>query len=187
MLDGEHEGLHQDMYDPNTYTLGNIGRFNIFIACLPLDIRGTNDAANVATHMMGSFTSLRWLLIVGIGGGVPRSGIDLRLGDIVVGSQVIQHDFGKDTQAGEVKPTAAAKDPRRELAGAASSLRAQHDLRGSTIPSILQGMHEKWPIMKNYSHPDSSKDRLFCSNYNHKGTTPDCADCDDAMIENRCP
>src|SRR6266516_3447769 len=82
MLDEEYEALHHDAND-NIYTLGRICEHNVVMACLPAGQTGTNSAAAVAVQMKSVFTSIRFGLMVGIGGGVP-SVEDIRLGDVVV-------------------------------------------------------------------------------------------------------
>ncbi|GKT58070.1 PFS domain-containing protein [Colletotrichum tofieldiae] len=99
MLDCTHESLPTKENDDNTYTLGNIGKHNVVMACLPLGQYGTNNAAIVASNMHRSFSFIRIRLMVGIGGGVP-SKADIRLGDIVVGNKVIQYDMGKILSGG---------------------------------------------------------------------------------------
>jgi nucleoside phosphorylase len=84
MLDEEHQDLPQDPDDANVYTLGHIGEHNIVIACLPAGQPGTNSAAGVAMRMKSKFKSIRFGLMVGIGGGVPSVEADIRLGDVVV-------------------------------------------------------------------------------------------------------
>lgn len=84
MLDEEHEHLGQDVDDANIYTLGQIGEHNIVIACLPAGQMGTNSAAAVAVQMKLAFKSIRFSLMIGIGGGVPSREPDIRLGDVVV-------------------------------------------------------------------------------------------------------
>jgi len=81
MLDHVHDIPLKDPIDSNTYTLGSIGRHNIVIACLPTDGYGTNNAAAVVSHMRRSFPSIRVVLMVGIGGGVPGK-VDVRLGSV---------------------------------------------------------------------------------------------------------
>jgi nucleoside phosphorylase len=104
MLDERHSGLPQDSRDHNTYTLGKIGPHHVVIACLPAGVPGVTSAARVAEQMRWSFTSLRFGLMVGIGGGVPSDKQDIRLGDVVVSKPmnssegVIQYDFGKTVQ-----------------------------------------------------------------------------------------
>src|SRR5215469_18619759 len=71
MLDDGHEHLEQESHDTNVYTLGRIGEHNVVIACLPAGQTGNNSAAAVAVRMKLKFTSIRFGLMVGIGGGVP--------------------------------------------------------------------------------------------------------------------
>src|SRR5947208_2830838 len=91
MLDEEHQDLPQDATDTNLYTLGRIGEHNVVIACLPAGQTGTNSAAAVAFQMKSKFTSIRFGLLVGIGGGVPSAGTDIRLGDVVISQPHMQH------------------------------------------------------------------------------------------------
>ncbi|CRL30789.1 unnamed protein product [Penicillium camemberti] len=44
---------------------------------------GIVSAITVAIQLLSSFYSIRFGLMVGIGGGVPNSNIDVRFGDIV--------------------------------------------------------------------------------------------------------
>src|SRR5438874_1673408 len=83
MLDenhGEPQRLHPS--DTNSYTLGRIGQHNVVIACFPAGDKGLAPAATVAAQMMSSFESIKFGLLVGIGGGVPDRGI--QLGDVVI-------------------------------------------------------------------------------------------------------
>ena len=45
---------------------------------------GTNSAAAVVVQMKLAFASIRFGLMVGIGGGVPSVEADIRLGDVVI-------------------------------------------------------------------------------------------------------
>ncbi|KAJ6006071.1 hypothetical protein N7451_004015 [Penicillium sp. IBT 35674x] len=102
MLDTIHPRLPSPSTDQNNYILGNIEEHNIVIACLPGGTYGVVPAATVAMQLLSTFNSIRFGLLVGIGGGVPSSNIDIRLGDIVVSQPrdtsggVIQYDLGKD-------------------------------------------------------------------------------------------
>ena len=84
MLDEEHEDLDAAPGDTNTYSLGRVGKHNIVIAGLPVGVIGTTAAANAATNLLRSFRNIRFGLLVGIGGGVPQTSHDVRLGDIVI-------------------------------------------------------------------------------------------------------
>ncbi|KAF3189595.1 hypothetical protein TWF225_002737 [Orbilia oligospora] len=103
VLDEKHDELPAapSEGDSNIYTVGRIGKHNVVIVCLPAGNYGTNSAATVATNFRRSFPSLRFGLMVGIGGEVPNDENDVRLGDIVVSqplhdtSGVVQYDLGK--------------------------------------------------------------------------------------------
>jgi len=84
MLDEEHQDLPQDGNDTNLYTLGRIEEHNVVVACLPAGQMGTSSAAAVAKQMKSKFKSIRFGLMVGIGGGVPSAESDVRLGDVVI-------------------------------------------------------------------------------------------------------
>ncbi|QRD94497.1 hypothetical protein F9C07_1807649 [Aspergillus flavus] len=84
MLDETHDRLPQQPADQNIYTLGSIGDHNIVIAGLHQP--GNSPAATVVTQMRNTFPNIHYVLLVGIGGGVPvRIESDwVRLGDVVV-------------------------------------------------------------------------------------------------------
>ncbi|KAK2728900.1 ankyrin repeat-containing protein [Colletotrichum kahawae] len=109
MLDQIHPNLpQQNPADHNSYILGQVQGHNVVIACLPAGIYGTTPAATVAKDLLRTFKSIRFGLMVGIGGGVPSRTHDIRLGDIVVSQPtgtnggVVQYDRGKTVQEGEV-------------------------------------------------------------------------------------
>lgn len=106
MLDVEHEHLPQSKNDPNIYTLERVGDHNVVMACLPAGQIGVGSAATVAAQMKSKFTEIKFGLMVGIGGGVPSSELDIRLGDVVIGQPselnggVVQYDLSKTTPSG---------------------------------------------------------------------------------------
>ncbi|KAF4428575.1 hypothetical protein CFRS1_v007336 [Colletotrichum fructicola] len=114
MLDEIHDTLPTHVDDDNTYTLGRIHEHDVVISCLPTGCYGTINAATVISNLKRSFPSIRAGLMVGIGGGVP-SKADLRLGDVVVGTRVMQYDMGKIVEKGQLQRTAIARIPRQLL------------------------------------------------------------------------
>lgn len=84
MLDEAHIRLQQPEDGHNTYVLGEISGHNVVVACLPSGIYGTISAAVVAKQMLFTFRSIRFGLMVGIGGGVSSPSTEIRLGDVVV-------------------------------------------------------------------------------------------------------
>ncbi|KAF4274298.1 hypothetical protein CNMCM8812_005654 [Aspergillus fumigatus] len=177
MLDEIHEALPRHAEDSNTYVLGRIKQHNVVISCLPVAQYGTNNAANVMTNMKRTFPAIRAGLLVGIGGGVP-SKADVRLGDVVVGTRVMQYDLGKVVGDGELQPTAIPKVPHHSLGTAVSALRSIHELNPSRVPSILRLKLDGHP---EYRRP-SSPDRLFHATYEHESTTAGCEGCDQSKL-----
>lgn len=92
--------------DQNIYILGRVGKHNVVIVCLPEAGTGTNSAAAIAIQMKSAFPSIRFGLMVGVGGGVPSGKSDAQLGNVVVSRPgnshggVVQYDFGENTPNG---------------------------------------------------------------------------------------
>ncbi|KAK6507840.1 hypothetical protein TWF481_006262 [Arthrobotrys musiformis] len=162
MLDQVHQPVQTHHNDSNTYVLGNIGPHNIVMACLPNDQYGTNNAATVLMNLTRTFPSIRLGLMVGVGGGAPTMA-DLRLGDVVVGTRVMQYDLGKIVEDGEIKRTAIPRIPDALACTAVSALRSQHELKASSISSILRERLGGYP---QFGHP-KLPDRLFSAAYQH--------------------
>jgi len=190
MLDRMHPSL-PTRRDQNHYTLGEIEGHNIVIAVLP-EI-GSNAATTVAIQLLNDFPSIRFGLLVGMGGGVPNEeeGVDdIRLGDVVVSKStdtfggVVQYDMGKQTPAGFLCIGALNKPPGI-LRSAVQGLLARHERENSRISYYLADMVDKFPKMKErYSYPGQAEDRLFKSTYNHEGGHT-CNKCDIAKVIQR--
>lgn len=173
MLDCEHPNLPKPQNDdPNTYTLGSIGKHNIVIACLPQGQFGNNVAATVASKMTSTFPSIRFGLMVGVGGGIPAAKV--RLGDVVVSTAdgpypgVVQWDMGKATSGGNFERTGSLNNPPTLLLTAVTKLRSDHDLKGSQITKILEELETKHPtLVAKYLQSDSLRDDLFKPKYRH--------------------
>ncbi|KAJ1334031.1 adenosylhomocysteine nucleosidase [Microdochium nivale] len=187
LLDEKHKTLPPDPNDKNQYVLGRVGSVNVVITCLPVGGMGMNNAAIVASNMRRTYVSIRLQLVVGVAGGVPSPANDVRLGDVVVGVSLIQHDFGKTIQDGQFTGTATIHTPSFEVTAMLSALRAQHDMRGSQIPSILENLLLEYPRMIRFATCDGLQDNLFESEYEHPPTNNDCQPCDQAKLIGRKP
>ena len=192
MLDENHgKPKEQDARDNNNYHLGRVEQHNVVIACLPAGVYGTTSAATVATQMLFSFPSIRFGLMVGIGGGVPAKGFDIRLGDVVVSRPdktfggVVQYDFGKVGIDGKFTRSGSLNKPPLVLLNAVASLQADHELEESKIPRYLQETFVKYTkLQADYSYQGASNDRLFDAVYEHiQGDT--CDSCDAARVVRR--
>ncbi|KAH6639236.1 ankyrin repeat-containing domain protein [Boeremia exigua] len=187
MLDEELPTPEVTAYDTNIYSCGQIGKHNVVIACLPDGQTGTNSAAAVAAQMKSTFTSIRFGLMVGIGGGVPSDDADVRLGDIVVSKPhqvhggVVQYDFGKSTPNG-FERTGTLNTPPTILLNAVASLKAKH-LRGK---SQLLEFHAKLKKLPDYNRDSAGPDVLFEASYAHEGGQT-CVNCGEAKQVEREP
>jgi nucleoside phosphorylase len=181
ILDEIHETPPRDADDTNSYVLGSIERHNIVIACLPAGQYGTVNAAAVATNLKRTFSGICMALMVGVGGGVPSKEHDIRLGDVVVGTRIMQYDLGKIMADGKFERTAIPRVQQPLLGTALNSLRAKHELTPSRVSSILQQKLESHPM---YSRP-SGPDRLFQATYEHESQVSRCDLCDQSKLESR--
>lgn len=190
MLDEVHEPPQdRRQTDQNIYSFGSIRDHNIVIACLPAGVYGTTSAATVAAHMLASFPSIRFGLIVGIGGGVPTAKKDIRLGDVVVSKPtgtfggVVQYDFGRAIAGGKFERTGLLNMPPTILLNAVAALDAEHLLEGSKIPDYLQKMSDRYSNMENpkmenpFSNPGAKADELYEAECEHVGNEEDCRSC----------
>jgi nucleoside phosphorylase len=183
MLDEEHDTPGYNPHDTNIYTCGKIGEHNVVIACLPEGQMGTNSAAAVAVQMKSTFTSTRFGLMVGIGGGVPSEEADIRLGDIVVSKPhtvhggVVQYDSGKTTPSG-FKRTGSLNSPPTVLLNAVAKVRAKH-MRGRG--RLLEYL-SKLSSLPNFKREAAGSDILFEAWYNHELGETTCKKCDQNYI-----
>lgn len=192
MLDERHEKLPTPN-DNNNYILGRVCGHNVVVACLPVGRLGLRSAAVVASNMRSSFPHIRFGLMVGIGGGVPQDGYDIRLGDVVVSQPgranggVVQYDFGRTVSGGEFVQTGALDGPPNVLLTALATVRAEHPLRGGNrIAEYLRLMQENNPLLiPAFGYPGAENDQLFEAEYDHVDERPTCDICDPAAVRNR--
>ena len=194
MLDDIYPALSQNPSDNNNYVLGRIGGHNVVVACLPAGVTGTVSAATVVTRMMFTFKSMRFGLMVGIGGGVPSEKNDIRLGDVVVSEPggtsggVIQYDFGKTVQEGQFTRTGSLNRPPDVLLAAVATLKARHMLKRPRLGGCVRDMIAQLPDMADsFSYPGAQHDALYRSEYDHPEHIDSCASCDPGQIVTRVP
>lgn len=184
VLDEEHDRPHDQLpSDWNTYCLGRIESFNIVITCLPVGGYGVVSAAVVATRMLQTFQGIKFGLMVGIGGGVPSEGADIRLGDVVVskptGSSggVIQFDFGKEYGNGIFKRVGSLNRPPEALLTAIAFLQTEHLIKGNKVATIVEDALQRYPnLVPKFCYQGKENDILFQSGYDHIDGTS-CSKC----------
>lgn len=195
MLDEIHDDLPNQPNDPNAYVFGRIGKHNVVVACLPSGSYGITSAAIVATHLSSSFRSIRFGLMVGIGGGVPNKDVDIRLGDIVVSEPegiyggVVHYDHGRALAGGEFERRGMLNRPPQCLLTAVSKLKCYHLREESQVPAFLAEIMQKLSSKKatKFTRP-LQEDRLFLSDYYHTDNlTKSCDACDTTQVVPRPP
>ncbi|KAJ5134838.1 hypothetical protein N7526_006203 [Penicillium atrosanguineum] len=188
MLDAIHPSLPRPGTDHNTYIFGSIGKHNIVIACLPSGAYSNISAATVAMQLLSSFHSIQFGLMVGIGGGVPSSNVDIRLGDIVVSQPadisggVIQYDLGKALSGSQFQRTGMLNRPPKVLLTALATLQAHHFTEDSRVPEFLVEIQAKTTPRKaaNFARP-TQEDCLYQADYDHTASNM-CVNCDRAKL-----
>ena len=182
ILDEEYPPLPTNYpYDDNIYTFGRIGYHKVVIACLPKGKYGLTSAASVAKDMLRSFPTIRFGMMVGIGGGAPSLKHDIRLGDVVVSSPVgrtggvIYYEFGKTIQNQQFERTGALDAPPPMLLMALSVIGARHERKGHRIAESVNKMIERNPrLRRKYQRPEPRTDRLYKSSFVHSDPDNTC-------------
>lgn len=180
VLDEEHQPLPRISGDSNEYVVGRIGRHNVVMTCL-LQGYGEVNTAKVATDLTRSFPNIKATLVVGLGGGAPSEHVDLRLGDVVVGTAVVEYDLRKATNSRHFEAKRRPKIPAELLRAAVAVTKAQqlhHGQCSDRMMRILQTSFANTP----YPH---SPDRLFRPEYTHPDVVSGCVACDIAMLKPR--
>ncbi|KAF4207880.1 hypothetical protein CNMCM5878_005755 [Aspergillus fumigatiaffinis] len=194
MLDEDFGILEeQDVADTNSYRLGKIGKHYVVIACLPAGQYGACAATTVASNMVRTFSkSLRIGLMVGVGGGIPSTDHDIRLGDIVISCPtgtcggVIQYDMGKVTADGVFCRTGSLNSPPRSLLTAVNHMRAAELTDDPCYLEYLQrAIRRTRRTQAHFGRPSSQSDRLFKTKHEHPATAKNCDMCPTEWEETR--
>ena len=182
LFDDIHPNLPLDDNDNNCYALGRMDNQNVAAACLPYDDYGTNSAAKVASDMSRSFRAVRWYLVVGIGGGVPSANRDIRLGDVVVSTGVIQYDIGKAVQNdSNFKMTGIIQRPAALLMAAISEITSDPHLTQNPLGGYIGDIINLRP---EYKYPGEEYDRLFEADSMH-GDQETCNGCNGPQVSRK--
>ncbi|KAH9239089.1 hypothetical protein K456DRAFT_1860934 [Colletotrichum gloeosporioides 23] len=173
MLDDEHPALPKSPADHNVYSLWSINGHNIVIAGLYEP--GNCPAATVVAQMRMTFPSLRYGLLVGIGGGVPvetDNGI-IRLGHVVVSkptaghSGALQYDHGK-ARDGQFQRIGALAPPPAVLLNAAQDLEAKRArLDIDPVQQNVSRINTRRRGLRRFQYPGMMNDYLYPPQYAH--------------------
>lgn len=161
--------------DMNSYRNGRIGQYNVVLARLPGI--GTNAAASATTSLCSSYTNLDMGILIGICGAVPSiTGHEVFLGDVVIGSNVIQYDNGKQYPSGfQTERIAITKQPTRAVTTWIANFESESDMKRLGRKSQdsfveLQSKAHDQGLGAYYQPRDAAQDVLYQGNYVHKHT-----------------
>ncbi|KAE8391994.1 hypothetical protein BDV23DRAFT_171337 [Aspergillus alliaceus] len=172
--------LNQVQYFHDDYSIG-------WVCALPLEAAAAKAMLDdihptLTTHpanMYFSFGSIRHLLMVGIGGGVPSKSEDIWLG-------VVQYDYDKTIQEGRFERTGTFNKSSTALLTAVSCLRAEYYCRGNQISTIMSEMSAKHPQMiQHHQYPGPHKEFPFEPDYDHDESKYTCESCDRQRLVTR--
>ncbi|KAJ5936681.1 ankyrin repeat-containing protein [Penicillium verhagenii] len=166
MLSEIHPSLPNKENDLNYYTFGSVAGHNVAITCLPGGDYGLVPASQAAAHMTGSFPNIKVGLMVGIGGGIPSTKV--QLGDVVVSEPiggypaVVQYNRSGTNPDG-FERTGSLNRPPIALLTAVKSLKSDHDLNGSRISEFIGEAEEVHPRLRRsgYTGSESLEDPLY--------------------------
>ncbi|KAF6798809.1 phosphorylase superfamily protein [Colletotrichum musicola] len=176
--------------DPNTYTTGRIGQYNVVLVLL--SNMGTISSAGATASLRSSYTGLRLALLAGICGGVPGVGdAEIILGDVVISKTVVQYDFGKQYPGSFVRKDTlednlgrAAKDVRN-LVAIFETEHGRDRLHSGAVQVLAQIQAEaaaKKRLRTKYGRPPASEDRLFEAEYVHMHRDTNTCGCADGTL-----
>ena len=164
--------------DPNAYTTGRIGEHYVVLAFMPGLCKA--NAAKLTTAFKINFPEIKLGLVVGICGGTPYireyprepREIDLFLGDIIISTEVLQHDLGHlysnafvriDTLQNTLgRPNHEIRAFLHKMRGLKGRAHLQDKIRGYLADISLKPGFEK------SRYQGMEKDILYKSEYIHK-------------------
>ncbi|KAK6502064.1 hypothetical protein TWF481_009877 [Arthrobotrys musiformis] len=181
MLDETHGRLRALEGDDNFYTLGRIGEHNVVL--MTASRPGIDSVNHLATNMARTFRKLRFIFLIGIGGGAPMAPVgedsdqhDLMLGDVVVSFQenehdkgpgyVYQHDYGKHLGNGEFDNRSYIRKPPAEIINIIRGWKINRLLKRTKLEVYLQEAVDKARTFRKreyneFKFPGRDKDELY--------------------------
>lgn len=171
------------------YHSGRIGKHYAIVACLPDGHIGSVAAGYLAGCMKDAFPFLKYRFLVGIAGGIPHQSYDIRLGDIVIGTKILQYDFGRQLPNGKFQRTREPFHAPSFVANSLNGLKADVDVRQKIDQIMLLMKCRRRALQNHWTHPGQDQDRLFKADYDHntESDNPRCEKCDKEMMATREP
>ncbi|KAM0259202.1 hypothetical protein ACHAQJ_003407 [Trichoderma viride] len=167
--DGAGSTVRKSPADTNAYTVGRIASYPVVM--VHMSSVGKVQAASVAINLKHSYSGIKLALLVGTCGGVPNEHEQPKrtLGDVIIGTRVVQYDFGKqypdkfeskegpDTDLGQQSP---------EIRAFTAKLMAKREALAKQTEKYFKAMIDD-PLLGDLSVPEKCKDDLYAADYWH--------------------
>ncbi|KAL7911871.1 hypothetical protein GGI35DRAFT_301131 [Trichoderma velutinum] len=188
--DEDGDSFGRAIGDPNTYTTGYMGGFNVVVVLLCNS--GKVAAASTTASLRSSYPCVKLLLLTGLCDGVPNAmDKELLLGDVVISDTVVQYDLGRRYPNG-FRESNTLEDrlgrPNKNVRNLVTIFKTELGLQRlekklSCYLRMIQQRVSKERYRQScratYQYPGSTNDILFKSTYCHKHYhSPQCI-CDD--------
>jgi nucleoside phosphorylase len=167
--------------DPNRYTCGKFGRSNVVLSLLPG--MGKEHAASGSAYFRTSFPDIKLCLVVGICAGSARDSQNkhILLGDIIVSTEIVQSDFGRQWENDMSRKKTTIDNfgrPSKEIRGLLAKLQTWKTgelLRANTV-SVLTNLIQTREV---WHYSGRENEILFRAEYHHKHhLDAECEVCD---------
>jgi nucleoside phosphorylase len=173
VFDGTWNDYDQPEDDINAYSTGWIGRHAVVL--VHLAAMGKRRAATAAAHLQRTCPGIKLGLVVGICGGIPspQKLPEILLGDVVVSTRVIQHDFGKRHETKFIRNQAHEHDlppPNDRIQSfqrRLQSLVVQERVSKCAISCMQELCRVEGRLAGRFVYPGLDKDKLYKRNYHH--------------------
>ncbi|RBR06138.1 uncharacterized protein FIESC28_11153 [Fusarium coffeatum] len=154
------------------YELGRIGGHNVVIN-VPHRVKGgLLHAADITSQMKSNFPYIRFILLVGIGGGAPLNE-DIRLGDVVFGDSVIQYMKGKRLDDSFEIDTDRLEPPQQLLTAVTQVRRRLEEENEDPVENVVDEIANRSERKRErYRRP--AEDRLLESSLLHQDNGCEC-------------
>ncbi|OJI83609.1 hypothetical protein ASPTUDRAFT_55637 [Aspergillus tubingensis CBS 134.48] len=189
MLDEVHK---QTQSRTTRYVLGNLSGHSVVIATMPYTFRGKISTATAVSQLKQDFPNISHLLLVGIGGGIPTQGVDVRLGDVVISTPtgtnpgVVQYDLGTAYQDRFVRAEQHLLPPPLEWLHAISRMKVTHRMEGDNVDQFIEELHARCAHQA-FVRPSIDTDTLFEPTYDHVEGEATCNQCNRDRVTQRPP
>jgi hypothetical protein len=136
---------------------------------------GKVDARGVASKLGSSFIEIELALVVVVCGGVPKiyEGKEIVLGDVIMSTALVEHDFVKQYPQGRIKKDSLEDNrgrPNSEIRAFVAKIKADRISLQDRISTRLEVLCQQ-PGLEGSRYPGADKDKLFKPTYCHNTTS----------------